>query len=49
MKLRFVKIVNGYNHSLSYTEAGMGALEQTLHVVALAVFSFLILKRLQHI
>ncbi|MDR0390396.1 MAG: hypothetical protein LBH59_00695 [Planctomycetaceae bacterium] len=25
------------------------ALEQTLHVVALAVFSFLILKRLQHI
>jgi hypothetical protein len=24
------------------------ALEQTLHVVALAVFSFLILKRLQH-
>ncbi|MDR0392002.1 MAG: hypothetical protein LBH59_08855 [Planctomycetaceae bacterium] len=25
------------------------ALEQTLHVVTLAVFSFLILKRLQHI
>ncbi|MDR0391934.1 MAG: hypothetical protein LBH59_08515 [Planctomycetaceae bacterium] len=25
------------------------AIEQTLHVVALAVFSFLILKRLQHI
>ncbi|MDR0392260.1 MAG: hypothetical protein LBH59_10170 [Planctomycetaceae bacterium] len=25
------------------------ALEQTLHVVALTVFSFLILKRLQHI
>jgi hypothetical protein len=31
-----------------YTEAGGFALEQTLRDATLAVFSFLILKRLQH-
>jgi hypothetical protein len=40
-----------FDHFVYYTEAGMAvgfALEQTLRDATLAVFSFLILKRLLH-
>jgi hypothetical protein len=48
MKLRFVKIVNGYIITIPKPVLAVGfALEQTLRDATLAVFSFLILKRLQ--
>ncbi|MDR0392086.1 MAG: hypothetical protein LBH59_09275 [Planctomycetaceae bacterium] len=45
MKLRFVKIVNGYRIVIPKPVWAVGfALEQTLHVVALAVFSYVDFK-----